>query len=96
MKKLSKVEVMELIKSGENSSADFKEKYYTDEAKVDLIHDILCLANSEIDSDRYIVLGVDDDGNIKGLREEELVKIKDNNIIPTSINIRETSCMAIR
>jgi len=77
MTKLSEKEVRDLINQGESTFIDFKQEYYHDAKKLDLVHDILCLANADSVNDRYIIFGVNDDGTIKGLSE----KIKDNDII---------------
>ena len=51
--------VEELIaRNGEGVYWDFKRKHHT--SKGDLIHDVLCLANSEYAGPRFLIFGVDD------------------------------------
>jgi hypothetical protein len=51
-------EVLSLIKSKrEGTYWDFKEKHHDD--NLDLLHDIICMANSLHDGNRYIIYGVD-------------------------------------
>lgn len=49
---------LELLQKNESDYLDFKEKWHEDTA--DLILDILCMANSDAQSDRYLVFGVCD------------------------------------
>lgn len=54
--------IIELIKSGiEGEYWDFKYKYYgkTEEDKTHLLHDIICMANTQSDHDGYIIFGID-------------------------------------
>jgi hypothetical protein len=44
-----------LLKQPESDSLDFKQQWYAD--TTDLILDILCMANSDAKSDRYLVIG---------------------------------------
>ncbi|WP_252254332.1 ATP-binding protein [Clostridium sp. ZBS12] len=37
---------------------DFKQKHH--ESKIDLVHDIICMANNSADRDAYIIFGVED------------------------------------
>lgn len=37
---------------------DFKQKHH--ESKIDLVHDIICMANNRVDRDAYIIFGVED------------------------------------
>lgn len=65
-----KREVIKLIRKGyEGSYWDFKQEYHSN--KVDLLHDIICLANNLENRDAYIIFGVNDDGNIVGLDNDE-------------------------
>ncbi|MBP5344337.1 MAG: ATP-binding protein [Alphaproteobacteria bacterium] len=50
--------LIDLIKQKESNFLDFKAQWYTDNA--DLLFDILCLANSSANFDRYLVIGVED------------------------------------
>lgn len=80
----------------ENSGLDFKEIQYKKETHEDLIKDIMCMANADIDGDRYIIIGVDykssNDRDFVGIKKEEFIDsatyqqlIKDN--IEPEINI---------
>ncbi len=49
----------ELINSPESDWLDFKQEWY--KSTIDLIIDILCMANSDANSDRYILIGYDEE-----------------------------------
>lgn len=53
----------------EGSYWDYKEKYHSNTAK--LIHDIICLANNMDNKDAYLIFGVADNGEIKGISGDE-------------------------
>lgn len=56
-------EIIELIKSGfEGDYWDFKFKWHgkATEDKERLLHDIICLANTQSDHDGYLIFGIDD------------------------------------
>ncbi|WP_062353379.1 helix-turn-helix domain-containing protein [Bacillus kwashiorkori] len=55
---------------------DFKEKYHKN--KADLLHDIICMANNRADKDGYIIFGISDDYEIKGLEDDENRKNQQN------------------
>lgn len=55
---------------------DFKEKFHT--KKADLLHDIICMANNRLDKDGYIIFGVSDDYEIKGIENDENRKSQQN------------------
>ncbi len=55
----------EIIKNGEKTTVDFKAEHHA--CNLEYVHDILCLANALDDSDRYLIYGVEDSGNICGL-----------------------------
>jgi len=69
--------VFELIQYGyECEYLDFKEKQYTKEKNVDLIADIMAMANSRHDGDKFIIVGVKDrpEGKeIKGIGPEDFI-----------------------
>jgi hypothetical protein len=44
---------------------DFKQQHHSN--LVDLLHDILCMANVLCDSDRYLIFGVNDNCEVIGL-----------------------------
>lgn len=54
---------IDLKKEGVNW--DFKQEHHNN--KVDFIHDIICLANAKYVGDRYLIFGVDDNFQVKGL-----------------------------
>ena len=76
-------EVKEIIDNGENSYIEFKEEGI--KAR-DLAEEIVAFANSE---GGMILIGVDDDGNVKGvsdtLIEEKIMNLCRNNCIPNII-----------
>lgn len=57
-----------IIGLDESEFLDYKREYPS--VNSDLLHDILCLANSVVDSDRYLVFGVDDNKNICGVETD--------------------------
>lgn len=72
-----KNEIGLLIKMGECERLDFKREWHQN--NVDLVHDLLCLANAYTNTDRYIIFGIGDGGNIIGLTSEQK-RLKDNHI----------------
>lgn len=52
------MDYVELIKQSENEYLDFKQQWYDN--NVDLVLDILSMANSDSSNDRYIVIGIED------------------------------------
>lgn len=66
-----KEKIISLIQSHrEGPYWDFKEIAYTKEKNADFVHDVLCMANSVTNCDKYIIMGVSDPGEgckIKGL-----------------------------
>jgi hypothetical protein len=67
----------ELILYGyENEYLDFKEKQYSKEKHIDLVADVMAMANSRHVGDKYIIIGIKDrpEGKeIKGINPEEFV-----------------------
>lgn len=60
-------DIQKLIKQSiEGSYWDYKEKWYSEEKKQDLLLDIICMANNLVDHDGYIIIGVTDDAHICG------------------------------
>lgn len=53
----------------EGSYWDYKEKYHSNNAK--FIHDIICLANNLDNKDAYLIFGVSDNGEVKGISGDE-------------------------
>ncbi|WP_172634766.1 RNA-binding domain-containing protein [Clostridium kluyveri] len=84
---MDKLELLNIIKSGENSYIEFKEEGI--KAK-ELAEEIVAFANSE---GGIILIGISDDGNIKGVQdkniEEKIMNICRNNCIPNIIPIYE-------
>ena len=78
-------------------SLDFKERYHDNNAS--LIHNILCMANTKIDKDCYIIFGISDDKKLVGLdtpikhNENDLIqtikRAKPNRSIYNSLNLEE-------
>ena len=54
-----------LLEQRESEWLDFKENHHDNKAT--LVHDILCLANSDAEKNRYLVFGVDDGRTVKGI-----------------------------
>lgn len=70
-------EIKVLIASNrEGDYWDFKEKYHKN--KADLLHDIICMANNRADKDGYIIFGISDDFEIKGIENDENRKNQQN------------------
>lgn len=74
----------QLLEDQESEFLDFKREYHKNNS--DLIHDILCLANSKTDNKyKYLIFGVDDDkylfgikNDIKRKRENDLMDLVKN------------------
>jgi hypothetical protein len=49
---------------------DFKQKHHSN--LIDLLHDVLCMANIIYNGDRFIIFGVNDDYEIVGLKEGDV------------------------
>jgi Putative DNA-binding domain len=49
-------ELQQQLQRVENEGLDFKQQWH--EGTIDLLHDILCLANAQVDGDRYLIFGV--------------------------------------
>jgi hypothetical protein len=63
-------EIKNLINlKSEGAYWDFKEKWHSNKAV--LLHDIICMANNLEDRDAYLIIGVCNDGNVKGVPEED-------------------------
>ena len=65
-----KSEVLELInRQAEGEYWDFKQQWHSNNA--DLVHDIICMANSLANRDCYIIIGIEDRTyNIVGVSDE--------------------------
>lgn len=67
---LTKEYVVKLIEEGEKNFVDFKLLHH--KCPVELVHDILCLANADSDSDRYCIYGVVNNTlEIKGILQDD-------------------------
>lgn len=56
-----KAEIIDLIDSGvEGEYWDFKKLYYDNAHKGDMLHDILCMANTQSEHDGFIIFGIED------------------------------------
>lgn len=83
--------LLQLLSEPESEWLDFKAKFH--DSPVKLVHDILCLANSYSDKDRYLVFGVADDKSIVGIEADpdrktnaeiqDLLRASNFNRIPT-------------
>jgi hypothetical protein len=71
----SEVEIL-IASKREGDYWDFKEKYQT--KKADLLHDIICMANNRADKDGYIIFGVSDSYEVKGIENDENRKNQQN------------------
>lgn len=71
MKKLTPEELKELIdnNSAESVYVDFKQKWHS--CNTELLHDILCLSNADYDGDRFLLFGVNNQGELIGLIPED-------------------------
>ena len=71
MKKLNTNELSALIENNtaESTHVDFKEKWHDNNAT--LIHDILCMCNADISTDRFILFGINDNAIITGVNTED-------------------------
>lgn len=63
-------EIKTLIETqAEGEYWDFKREWYSD--NIDLLHDIICMANSMANRDCYIIIGVEDQSyQIVGVKEQ--------------------------
>lgn len=84
---MNKVDLLEIIKGGENSYIEFKEEAVKPK---DLAEEFIAFANAEGGT---VLLGVSDNGTIKGIQdkniEEKIMNICRNNCIPNIIPIYE-------
>ena len=71
--------IIELIKiNKETDFVDFKEFFYSNEKKHDLIKDVVSFANNINVKNKYIIFGVvNSTGEIKGIEPESLLDISD-------------------
>jgi hypothetical protein len=57
-----------LLQKRESEWLDLKKEFHDDKAS--LLHDMLCLANSYVESDRYLVFGVSDAREVVGVASD--------------------------
>ncbi|MEQ1560790.1 MAG: ATP-binding protein [Methyloglobulus sp.] len=66
MKQKTTQEIIDLIKSKkEGVHYDFKQEHHSN--TIDLIHDIVCLANADYEGERYLIFGVTNAGDVCGI-----------------------------
>ena len=70
------VSLSDLLLQAESEYLDFKQQYHDNNVK--LLHDIICLANSYVESDKYLVFGIADDKTIRGVNEDSNRKTNAN------------------
>ncbi|MFC0906126.1 helix-turn-helix domain-containing protein [Clostridium sp. MT-14] len=89
---MNRVELLNIIENGENSYIEFKEEGI--KAK-ELAEEIVAFANSEGGT---ILIGVSDDGKIKGITdkniEEKIMNVCRNNCIPNIIPVYPNATIA--
>lgn len=62
------VNLEDLLSETESENLDFKSQFHQN--NVELLHDIICLANSYVEEDRYLVFGVADDKAVIGVQSD--------------------------
>ena len=64
LSELQKEEILELISlKQEGAYWDFKKEWYEEGKQPDLLHDIICMANTLVNRDAYIIIGVDEEND---------------------------------
>jgi hypothetical protein len=63
MENLKKIVSKLIFLKQEGAYWDFKCKWYDSEHNMDLLHDIICMANSLDNRDAYIIIGVDEEND---------------------------------
>ena len=63
-----RIDLAEITRFPEGENLDYKSQYPT--VNSDLIHDVLCLSNSIINSDRLLVFGINDDRSVSGVEND--------------------------
>lgn len=54
----------------EGSYWDYKQEHHSKENNHKLLHDIICLANNLENREAYLIIGVDDNGNVVGFKDD--------------------------
>lgn len=63
-------EIVSLINNKQESDYyDYKSQWYEKKKMDDFLHDILCLSNNKDNRDAYLIIGVEDSGNVVGISE---------------------------
>lgn len=62
------VNLNDLINQTESESLDFKRQFHHN--NIEMLHDIICLANSYTETDRHLVFGVTDDRTVVGVQSD--------------------------
>ena len=65
-----------LLNQNECEWLDFKERFHDNNVK--LLHDIICLSNSIVEKDRYLVFGITDNKTIAGIENDSNRKESSN------------------
>lgn len=68
----------------ESATLDYKEMWYKSGQSSKMVHDIICMANNIHDEDAYIIIGVDDNGNVVGV---DRASAKRSEEIPQALEI---------
>lgn len=58
---------------------DFKQEWHRN--KIDLLHDIICMANNLENCDAYIIIGVDDEAQICGINDNDKNRMNQQQVI---------------
>lgn len=99
-----------LLAHDEDESLDFKRQFHSN--NVELVHDLLCLANAYVEGDRFLVFGIADDRTVFGiegdpcrktnaqiqdlLRGSNLNRIPDVRVSEIEVGGRQVSVVTIR
>jgi Putative DNA-binding domain len=62
------VNLEDLISQTESENLDFKRQFHQN--NIEMVHDIICLANSYVEKDRYLIFGVADDKAVVGVQSD--------------------------
>lgn len=61
-----------LLSQPESENLDFKRQFHNN--NVQLLHDIVCLVNSYVAGDKYLIFGVEDDKTVVGVQSDPMRK----------------------
>lgn len=62
------VNLEDLLSQTESENLDFKQQFHNN--NLELLHDIICLVNSYVEEDKYLVFGVADDKTVIGVQSD--------------------------